>query len=670
MNILSQPALTLPRAPCGARWPLVVWAGLGMLLAFGLYIGAVKLPFFQDDPVHIRWLAWHPGIFDPWRTAELLPDYRPLGRFIMQVWARLLGWYDPVVLRTHNILLHVANTALVAALTLRLHRGPGRHTAAGLAALLFAALPFAYQAVVWVNVLFYPLVTFLLLMMLWVYSIARARRNKPLLALALALAFLAPFEIEHAVMAFTVIAALEGVWWLAGWQRRPWIVGPAIALAANLLFLVIWIMQPRFSYSFGFPTPDRVLKNALCFLQGLIFPAAPLARLLYDHAVADNLLAVALVGLPALAVLIWGLRRRGVLIWTGLAWFGLLSVPSLLYLDFWYVHASPRLIYQVAPGAVMLWGAALAALWANTPRAWLTWIRRALVAGLLAGGVIVGGGFARDHVRLYTMSATPIADADRAAAATPDDAPMLLVNMPAWISPVRTAYALGTFGAPTFPYWIAADDLIFAQRGEEQAVQAVSFANVKPVMPYYYDTAGDLMDWETLRQAMRDARGGVYLTHYRADAVDLRYAGRVNPSPSPTGSLLAGFADSVTLLAAEVDADAGGLAVRLVWRIDGAQTANDTVFVHLVGPDGAPVSQADGYPLQGLSPFWLWEPGVVLEDVRAIPWPDGEAAAGDYQVWVGVYDAGSGAKRPAFDPGSGALPGDRLLVWAGARPAS
>jgi hypothetical protein len=666
MNRLLQPVEQLhpPRRPPAQRWPLWLLAMLAAMLAIALYADTLKLPFFEDDPVHIRWLSWH-GLFDPWLTAEALPDYRPLGRFIMQVWAGLLGWHNPVLLRAHNILLHVLNATLVAALTVRLHRGEARYRAAGAAALLFAAYPFAYQAVVWINVLFYPLVTFLLLGMAVCYVSARARppgrTRNILLALAIGAAWLAPFEIEHAVMAFSVLAALEGIWWLAGWQRRVWVAGPALAMAGNLAFLVIWYLQPRFEYSFGFPTAERLAKNLVPFLQGLSFPAAPAARPLFVlRLVNDNLLAVTLVAVPVLAGLVALLWQRRALLLSGLAWFGLLSVPALAYLDFRYVHASPRLLYQVAPGAVMLWGAALAALWSSRGRGrWLVWGGRVLVAGLLFGGPVIGVHFAREQIGYYKMGTTPIAQADAAAAETPDDAQMLLVNMPAWVSPEGTPYALGTFGAEVFPDWIGAQDLIFAQRGEEQASREVGFANIRQATPYYYDVAGDVLDWDTMHEAILQASGGVYVTRYGDDAINLYYAGGVAP---PAGDApLAVFGDAVALLDAQVTQGDEGLVVSLTWRAGERMESDDTVFVHLVGPDGALASQADGYPLMGLSPFWSWEAGQVMEDVRYL---DADHIDADgYAVWVGLYNANTGDRLQAADSDGGSLPDDRLLVW-------
>ncbi len=657
MISIPPPPVKLPRPPA-RRSRLALWllVGLGAALALALYADTLALPFFEDDPVHIRWLSWHPGLLDPWRSAEMLPDYRPLGRFIMQMWARLLGWHDPVILRAHNLLLHALNAALTAALTLRLHRGRGRDVAAGLAALLFAAFPFAYQAVPWINVLFYPLVTFLLLAMALAYIEGRARGRGRLILLALGLAFLAPFEIEHAVMAFTLLAALEGLWWLWKWQARVWAVGPAAAMVGNVIFVFIWAAQPRFEYSFGFPTPERIAKIAVYFLQGLSFPAAPLARLPYDRGLTDNLLPVVLVGLPALLTLAWLLwrRGRGFLLLMALAWFGLLSVPSLLYLEFDYVHDSPRLLYPVAPAAAMLWGTLAAQAKKRS-------LETVLAAALLMGGVGIGSVFVREQVWFYKLGAAPIAEADAIAARVPDDAMMLLVNMPSWVSTDPTAYVLGNFGAQVFPFWLDAGDMIFAQRGEEQAAREVAFPNVNQPTRYYHGLAGDVVDWETLRNLMREARGGVYLARYAPDAIHLEAAGRIHPGPlsAPTAT----FGDSIVLETDTINVEVSPyphVRVVLRWRIDAKRAANETVFLHLTAPSGEVVAQADGYPLLGLAPFWLWEPGDILEEIRRVPYtPDSS-----YQLWLGVYNADTGDRLPGIDASGAPLEDDRLLLWA------
>jgi len=105
----------------------------------------------------------------------------------------------------------------------------------------------------------------------------------------------------------------------------------------------------------------------------------------------------------------------------------------------------------------------------------------------------------------------------------------------------------------------------------------------------------------------------------------------------------------------------------LNWRVLRSIDRDLSVFVHLVAPDGQLAAQADGYPLLGLSPFWLWEAGQTLLDARSLAWP-ADAPSGRYRIGVGVYDLASGERLPAFGPDGSRLPGDTFLVGTLDRP--
>src|SRR5512136_2314459 len=179
-----EPALT---------WPLYAGLGFAGLLIFALYLNTLSLPFFQDDVVHLRWLSNH-SLIDPWLTAENLPNYRPLGEFLLKLWSVILGHNVPALLRLQNILMHLINTILVTVVVLRLDHTRRRYIVAGLSAVMFAAFPFAYQAVIWINVFFYPLGVLLLLLCVVSYDRARTTGKSLWLWLAWGLCFLAPAE--------------------------------------------------------------------------------------------------------------------------------------------------------------------------------------------------------------------------------------------------------------------------------------------------------------------------------------------------------------------------------------------------------------------------------------------------------------------------------------------
>ena len=92
------------------------------------------------------------------------------------------------------------------------------------------------------------------------------------------------------------------------------------------------------------------------------------------------------------------------------------------------------------------------------------------------------------------------------------------------------------------------------------------------------------------------------------------------------------------------------LAFELVWRTLAAPPANYFVFVHLVDETGEIVAQIDWVPVEGTRPTRGWRTGEVLIDPYRLPLP-AELPAGDYGLWVGLYDPDTGQRLPvAGDP--------------------
>ena len=90
------------------------------------------------------------------------------------------------------------------------------------------------------------------------------------------------------------------------------------------------------------------------------------------------------------------------------------------------------------------------------------------------------------------------------------------------------------------------------------------------------------------------------------------------------------------------------LTVTLYWQALGAIDRSYTVFNHLVGPDGRLGGQEDGLPAGGARPTTTWAPGEVIVDrytLRLQP----DAAAGDYQLVVGLYRLETLARLPVQD---------------------
>ena len=92
----------------------------------------------------------------------------------------------------------------------------------------------------------------------------------------------------------------------------------------------------------------------------------------------------------------------------------------------------------------------------------------------------------------------------------------------------------------------------------------------------------------------------------------------------------------------------------LRWEAGEAVTGNAAVFCQIVGPfnpaTGSPVwAQHDGVPANQERPVAGWEAGEQVDD-RHVMWLDAAAPAGDYVLWVGMYDPASGERVVVIGP--------------------
>ncbi len=637
------PVSQLVKTPA-ARWPLYAGVILSIFLSMALYAKTLGVPFLQEDSTHIRWLSWH-TILEPFFTARGAPDYRPLGKSLVKLWYVLLGEHDRSWLRYQNIAFNALNIALIGVLGSWVDTSKRRYWTAAFAALLFGAFPFAYQAIPWINNFFYPLANLLLLAMTAVYWQARVRNSNGLLALAFVLLFLAPFEIEYGLMGSGLLGLVELVLWRQKRQPYPWLSGPLLGLALNLLFLARSLTIPKQSYGFGLPTPGRLLLISTYFLQGLMYPISPLAMWAMEMTGWGDVAAIWLVSLPALLVITAVLWRQGqrILLLFSLGWFVLLNLPALVFVDFNYVVNSPRLLYPPGVGIVLLWGGFLAVLASGEKRPVMRWAGAAAALGLILGFSI---RFVTERNAQYLLAEQPVLQLAEIALEAPLDRELLVVNFPSWLAPMERDFAMGNHGVQIIPFYIQLQELIYAHNDSDHPARAVQFGNIRQPQPYYYGMLGEHVDYDSLQEYL-SAGDEVYLTEWSADEIALRRVGRVEPTVQAALPANFRFGDQVGLQMAGSTVDRKGVTIDLRWQIEAAMEEDITVFVHLYGPDGSLVDQADGYPIGGMSPFWLWPPGQILNDQRLLRFP-ADAEAGHYRVGVGLYDAATGARVPVF----------------------
>ncbi|NLE75378.1 MAG: hypothetical protein GX605_01330 [Chloroflexi bacterium] len=136
--------------------------------------------------------------------------------------------------------------------------------------------------------------------------------------------------------------------------------------------------------------------------------------------------------------------------------------------------------------------------------------------------------------------------------------------------------------------------------------------------------------------------------------------------PAPRWPSGAQFGEGIVLLGADLPpatiSPGQALPLTLHWQARAEMERSYTVFVHLLGPDGRVVDQADHVPNGGARPTNTWLPPEVLTEGVTLQAPAG-AATGEYWIEVGWYDAAlAGLPRLPAAGAGGAAPGDRVLL--------
>ena len=92
--------------------------GIAFVAAFAIAIYAyiLPLPFFRDDMVMLLWLRDMPWS-KLWVDATGFPYYRPLSFSTLKLSELAFGWPEPISLHVLNLVLHAANSVMVALLT-------------------------------------------------------------------------------------------------------------------------------------------------------------------------------------------------------------------------------------------------------------------------------------------------------------------------------------------------------------------------------------------------------------------------------------------------------------------------------------------------------------------------------------------------------------------------
>jgi hypothetical protein len=103
------------------------------------------------------------------------------------------------------------------------------------------------------------------------------------------------------------------------------------------------------------------------------------------------------------------------------------------------------------------------------------------------------------------------------------------------------------------------------------------------------------------------------------------------------------------------------LTLFLHWRANSQVDSDYKVLVHLVGADEHIIAQSDSAPQGGTRPTTTWQRGQVMLDEHTLTIP-ADAPAGEYGVYIGMYDASTMQRLPVRDEDNAPVAHDRLRI--------
>lgn len=130
------------------------------------------------------------------------------------------------------------------------------------------------------------------------------------------------------------------------------------------------------------------------------------------------------------------------------------------------------------------------------------------------------------------------------------------------------------------------------------------------------------------------------------------------PAPEPVCAADYRLGETIRLLGYDLQHTDGTLQATLHWQATRAPGADYTVFVHLLDAGGNPLGQHDGPPREGAYPTSWWLPNQVVVDRHTIQLT--KPLTGAARLLVGLYDAATLVRLPAYDGQGQRLAGDAI----------
>ncbi len=625
--------MSLTAIPAALRraLPLVILSGA----VFGLYVPSLNLPLVFDDAWSVS-AVQHYTLADAFLRTGDFGYYRPL-YWLGYMLAREMGACGPLALHVLCLLAHAANACLLYVFARACV--VGQRLPVFMVALLYAAHPFAVQAVALPAGLNHVLAVMFALLAALCYVAWRRTGRRRWLATLLGFALCSVLGNEIGVVGGALAVAYElnrevrfWRWRGAQWGFLSWFGFGAVYAVAY--FAIPKGESPPVSFAL-----DDVLTRVGVALQMVVYPlTAPLALFAPYRSDAEALfgVAIAVVLLVGLGVIAWRSRWRGLWL-SGVVIFSAGAAVLVARLTASYLVNAPRAFYLPLIGSAMMWSALALALG--------TYARERVVLPLAVTGALVALGVwhVRSQMEVYRMASAPVAQLARLAQVA-DGQQWIVLNLPEWVAPATHHFLPVKDGAIISAPYVSGAAFVRANAGVSREVSLWRLEEPHQELPYTYATTGAPLSLEALPdalQALNDVQ--LFRVAYSPDGPRGRWVGGVMPKPAASAPL-AVFDAHLALHSAEIVPCQDGWMLTTRWQRltpDADLPGTLSMFAQLYAPDGALLAQQDGALLDGLLPFHRLTPHQQVTDRRRL---DAPIRTGEPHLLLGVYDYAAGRR--------------------------
>ena len=624
-----------------------------LLGVFALYAGSLRLTTFYDDAYDISHINSRSilGLFDlqPYGTL----NYRPV-RFIPWVIVRdLFGWFRSDMLHYINLIVHVLNTALMAALAWRMSKAWRLYgwIFPALTALFFGLFPFSFQAVLWPGALPHPLMTLCGLAGTHAYLAARASiRPRQIIFVILSAILLLAACLSHEqgfVFGFLVIL-IEGV---LAWRERRRMHFSAFILAALLLLYVAFFkfyIQPLWtdplSVQAAFSIPE-ILSKIAYEAQGMIDWLLVISRYVVGLPQQKLLLIYILLTINILVVMfnLWRFKRLTLGL-VSLAWWVAAIAPAVLTLSESYILSGPRLMYVSSIGIALLYAGIVATLL----KEWRSLLQKVPLLICVAAFFVWCAPYIVDRSIDADRLATALRAIDADLRSSKPDVKVLLIDMPLWSGPMNPTFLIGSEGMLFFQDNVLPPSTMIASVGNTQR-DTVHVRDLDP-MTYgpnsVYGVGGPLVDLASLKSQVLKS-SNIYRFYYDPPGLRAQRLAIIQAGDDKV-DFMARFSHGeayAKLENAQAIACADRIVLDMTWIGVAVMQEPVAVFVHGMDAGGQQVVVADRDPVGGLLPLNEIPAGLQVNERREITTTASMPAVAHLQV--GVYSRTDGQRYEA-----------------------